>query len=132
NVHFDGLSNITHELKIDQSIAHDGVCLSGVQIEGSLYRVTAIVETLEKTNVSQWSVGKKVSLERCRPANGRFDGRFVQGQLDQSSPVEKLDEKEGSYVLDFYYEATMRKVTVEKRSVTVNGISLTCFNSEEG
>ena len=132
NVHFDVLSNITHELKIDQSIAHDGVCLTVVQIEGSLYRVTAIEETLEKTNLSQWSVGKKVNLERCMPANGRFDGHIVQGHVDQTSLVEKIEEKDGSWVFDFSYEASKGNVTVEKGSVTVNGTSLTCFNSKEG
>ena len=132
NVHFDVFSNITHELKIDQSIAHDGVCLTVVQIEGSLYRVTAIEETLEKTNLSQWSVGKKVNLERCMPANGRFDGHIVQGHVDQTSLVEKIEEKDGSWVFDFSYEASKGNVTVEKGSVTVNGTSLTCFNSKEG
>ena len=132
NVHFDVFANITDELKIDQSIAHDGVCLTVVQIEGSLYRVTAIEETLEKTNLSEWSVGKKVNLERCMAANGRFDGHIVQGHVDQTARVEKIEEKDGSWVFDFSYEESKGNITVEKGSITVNGTSLTCFNSKEG
>lgn len=132
NVHFDVFAGITDELKIDQSVAHDGVCLTVVQIEGSLYRVTAIEETLEKTNLGQWSVGKKVNLERCMAADGRFDGHIVQGHVDQTAQVEKMEEKDGSWVFDFSYDASKGNITVEKGSITVNGTSLTCFNSKEG
>lgn len=132
NVHFDVFSSLTDELKIDQSIAHDGVCLTVVQIEGPLYRVTAIEETLEKTNLGQWSVGKKVNLERCMAADGRFDGHIVQGHVDQTAQVEKIEEKDGSWVFDFSYDASKDNITVEKGSITVNGTSLTCFNSKEG
>ena len=132
NVHFDVSAPMTHELKIDQSVAHDGVCLTVVRIDGSLYRVTAIDETLQKTNLGQWSVGKKVNLERCMPANGRFDGHIVQGHVDQIARVESIVEKDGSWVFDFSYDASKGNVTVEKGSITVNGTSLTCFNSGEG
>lgn len=132
NVHFDVFSSLTDELKIDQSVSHDGVCLTVVQIEGPLYRVTAIEETLVKTNLGQWSVGKKVNLERCMAADGRFDGHIVQGHVDQTAQVEKIEEKDGSWVFDFSYDASKGNITVEKGSVTVNGTSLTCFNSKEG
>lgn len=132
NVHFDVSAPLTHELKIDQSVAHDGVCLTVVRIDGSLYRVTAIDETLQKTNLGQWSVGKKVNLERCMPANGRFDGHIVQGHVDQIAMVESIVEKDGSWVFDFSYDASKGNITVEKGSITVNGTSLTCFNSQEG
>ena len=132
NVHFDVFASLTHELKIDQSVAHDGVCLTVVRIDGSLYRVTAIDETLKKTNLGQWAVGKKVNLERCMPANGRFDGHIVQGHVDQVATVDAIAERDGSWVFDFTYDAAQGNITVEKGSITVNGTSLTCFNSREG
>ena len=132
NVHFDVFSHLSDELKIDQSVAHDGVCLTVVRIDGFLYRVTAIEETLQKTNLAQWAVGKKVNLERCMPADGRFDGHIVQGHVDQTALVSSIEEKDGSWVFDFLYDPTTGNVTVEKGSITVNGTSLTCFNSKEG
>ncbi|HLT08457.1 MAG TPA: riboflavin synthase [Cyclobacteriaceae bacterium] len=132
NVHFDVFSTMTDELKIDQSVAHDGVCLTVVAINGSNYRVTAIEETLEKTNLGEWAIGKKVNLERCMPANGRFDGHIVQGHVDQTGRVESIEEKEGSWLFHFAYQASSGNITVEKGSITVNGTSLTCFNSKEG
>ena len=132
NIHFDVFSAITPELKIDQSISHDGVCLTVVDLLGSNYRVTAIEETLQKTNISAWGIGKKVNLERCMPANGRFDGHIVQGHVDQTAKVEKIEAKDGSWVFDFSYAADVGNITVEKGSITVNGTSLTCFNSREG
>jgi riboflavin synthase len=132
NVHFDVFADLTDELRIDQSVAHDGVCLTVVHIEDSLYRVTAVEETLLKTNLAEWFVGKKVNLERCMPANGRFDGHIVQGHVDQTAIVEKIEEKDGSWVFDFSYDASKGNITVEKGSITVNGTSLTCFNSKEG
>src|SRR5690606_3038166 len=132
NIHFDIFSLITPELRIDQSIAHDGVCLTVVAIQDSNYRVTAIDETLKKSNLGAWNIGKKVNLERCMPANGRFDGHIVQGHVDQTAEVEKIEEKEGSWVFDFSYVADKGNVTVEKGSITVNGASLTCFNSRKG
>jgi len=132
NVHFDVFSHLSDELKIDQSVAHDGVCLTVVRIDGSVYRVTAIDETLQKTNLGEWIVGKKVNLERCMPANGRFDGHIVQGHVDQTAVVDRIEERGGSWVFDFAYDADKGNVTVEKGSITVNGTSLTCFNSKEG
>lgn len=132
NIHFDIKSTISHELRIDQSVAHNGVCLTVVKITGDIYRVTAIDETLKKTNLGEWSVGKKVNVERCMPANGRFDGHIVQGHVDQTGFVEKISEQEGSWVFDFSFDPSLGNLTVEKGSITINGTSLTCFNSQNG
>lgn len=132
NVHFDISSAITPELQIDQSVAHNGVCLTVVNIQEDVFRVTAIDETLQKTNLSEWSVGKKINLERCMPANGRFDGHIVQGHVDQVGRIERIEGKEGSWLLDIAYDGEKGNITVEKGSVTVNGTSLTCFNSRPG
>jgi len=132
NVHFDIQSPITHELKIDQSVAHNGVCLTVVALEGDVYRVTAIDETLKKTNLKSWALGKKVNLERCMPANGRFDGHIVQGHVDQIGKVERIQVENGSWLFDFSFDSHSGNVTVEKGSITVNGTSLTCFNSKNG
>lgn len=132
NVHFDLRSRISSELKVDQSLAHDGVCLTVVDVSTDRYRVTAIDETISKTNLSGWIVGKKVNLERCMPASGRFDGHIVQGHVDQTGVVRGISDQNGSWIFDFEYDQTVGNVTVEKGSITVNGTSLTCFNSESG
>lgn len=132
NVHFDLESTLTSELKIDQSLAHDGVCLTVVETTPATYRVTAIDETIQKTNLSQWVVGKKVNLERCMPANGRFDGHIVQGHVDQVGRVKNISDQNGSWVFDIEYDDHIGNVTVEKGSITINGTSLTCFNSKPG
>jgi len=132
NVHFDLSSAIAPELKIDQSLAHDGVCLTVVAVTPDLYRVTAIDETIQKTNLSGWKVGKKVNLERCMPANGRFDGHIVQGHVDQTGIVRKITDENGSWLFDIEYDEAAGNVTVEKGSITINGTSLTCFNSGPG
>jgi riboflavin synthase len=132
NVHFEIASPINHELKIDQSLAHNGVCLTVVGINEETYRVTAIDETLTKTNLKNWKPGKKVNLERCMPSNGRFDGHIVQGHVDQIGRVERITEKDGSWLFDFSFDPSFGNVTVEKGSITINGTSLTCFNSKNG
>ncbi len=132
NVRFDIDSPITSELKVDQSVSHNGVCLTVVAIEGNTYSVTAIDETLKKTNLKSWAVGKKINLERCMPANGRFDGHIVQGHVDQTGKVEHVAEQDGSWIFDFSFDSNTGNVTVEKGSITVNGTSLTCFNSKNG
>jgi len=119
-------------LKVDQSLAHDGVCLTVVEITSDGYRVTAIDETLQKTNLSSWKVGKKVNLERCMAANGRFDGHIVQGHVDQIGTIQQILDQDGSWLVDVSYDATLGNVTVEKGSITLNGTSLTCFNSAPG
>jgi riboflavin synthase len=132
NVHFDMKSEIAQELKIDQSLAHDGVCLTVVEVGGNSYRVTAIDETIRKTNLAGWRVGKKVNLERCMPANGRFDGHIVQGHVDQTGTVKRISDENGSWVFDLEFDQSTGNVTVEKGSITINGTSLTCFNSKPG
>jgi riboflavin synthase len=132
NVHFDIFSTIAGEVKVDQSISHDGVCLTVVKVNGDIYRVSAIDETLKKTNLKSWTEGKKVNLERCMPANGRFDGHIVQGHVDQVGKVENITEQNGSWIFDFSFDPNSGNVTVEKGSITINGTSLTCFNSKNG
>jgi len=132
NVHIDISSSLTAELKIDQSLAHDGVCLTVVETRPDSYRVTAIHETIQKTNLAQWEVGKKVNLERCMPANGRFDGHIVQGHVDQVGVVKNINDQHGSWLFEIEYDSTKGNVTVEKGSITINGTSLTCFNSGPG
>lgn len=132
NVHFDIQSELASELTIDQSLAHDGVCLTIVKTDPKSYRVTAIQETISKTNLAEWQEGKKVNLERCMPANGRFDGHIVQGHVDQTGTVKKITDQDGSWVFDFEFDSMSGNVTVEKGSITINGTSLTCFNSGPG
>lgn len=132
NYHFDLESSLANELKIDQSLAHDGVCLTVVSTSSDSYRVTAIDETLQKTNLADWKVGKKVNLERCMPANGRFDGHIVQGHVDQIGIVKNISDQNGSWLFDFGFDDSTGNVTVEKGSITINGTSLTCFNSGPG
>lgn len=132
NYHFDIESTISPELKIDQSIAHNGVCLTVVAVNENIHRVTAIDETLKKTSLGEWRMGHKVNLERCMVANGRFDGHVVQGHVDQIGTVVDIKEVDGSWLFDFEYDPSLGNVTVEKGSICVNGTSLTCFNSEEG
>ncbi len=131
NVTFTFTCPFTNELKVDQSLAHNGVCLTVVSIDGDNYAVTAIDETLKKTNLGQLKVGSKVNLERCMPANGRFDGHIVQGHVDQTGVVTGITEQDGSWLFDFSYQPTLQNITVEKGSICINGTSLTVFNSEE-
>ncbi|MFD2244806.1 riboflavin synthase [Pontibacter ruber] len=131
NKHFILSSPFTHELKIDQSVAHNGVCLTVVAINGNSYTVTAIDETLKKTNLNSLKTGDKVNLERCMSANGRFDGHIVQGHVDQVAVCESVEDQNGSWLFTFKYDPTLGNVTVEKGSICVNGISLTVVNSQE-
>ncbi|PVY38706.1 riboflavin synthase [Pontibacter virosus] len=131
NKHFTLSASFTHELQIDQSVAHNGICLTVVNITDAGYTVTAIDETLQKTNLNSLKVGDKVNLERCMSANGRFDGHIVQGHVDQVAVCESVEDQNGSWVFTFRYDSSLGNVTVEKGSVTVNGISLTVFNSKE-
>ncbi|WP_162053852.1 riboflavin synthase [Pontibacter pamirensis] len=131
NKHYTLSASFTNELKIDQSVAHNGVCLTVVNIEGDAYTVTAIDETLQKTNLSNLKEGDIVNLERCMQANGRFDGHVVQGHVDQTAICESVEDENGSWVFTFRYDASKGNVTVEKGSICVNGISLTVVNSRE-
>lgn len=128
NIHFSLSCEFLDELKIDQSLAHNGVCLTVVAIEGGVYTVTAIKETLKRTNLSDWKVGDKVNLERCMPINGRLDGHIVQGHVDTLATCTEVYELDGSWEFVFSYNTD--DVTVEKGSVTVNGTSLTVVRSE--
>ncbi len=129
NVHFTFSGAFTHELKIDQSVAHNGVCLTIVKIDGNNYTVTAIEETLQKTNLGDLKVGDIVNLERCMSANGRFDGHIVQGHVDQTGTVKDITDNNGSWTYTITYDATKGNVTVEKGSITINGTSLTVVDS---
>ena len=129
NIHFTIEAPFTQELKIDQSVAHSGCCLTVVEINGAEYTVTAIQETLNKTNLKYWEVGTKVNLERCMVMNGRLDGHIVQGHVDTTAKCTSIEDQDGSYKYTFQYESD--DVTVEKGSVTVNGTSLTVVDSKE-
>lgn len=130
NVHITLKSKITTELKIDQSVAHNGVCLTVVAINGNEYRVTAIKETLQKSNIGLLSVGSKVNMERCLKVGDRIDGHMVQGHVDQTAKCVKVKEEKGSFVYTFTHKKT-HGMTVEKGSVCVNGVSLTVINSKD-
>ncbi|EMR01394.1 riboflavin synthase [Cesiribacter andamanensis] len=131
NITFELESRLAPELRIDQSVAHNGVCLTVVALSGDRYQVTAIEETLKKTNLGQLQTGSWVNLERCMPANGRFDGHFVQGHVDETATCTGIQQQEGSWLFDFEYSAQSPNITIEKGSITINGVSLTCFNSDE-
>ena len=130
NLHITVESAIAHELKIDQSVAHNGVCLTVVAVADGLHVVTAIDETLKKTNLSHLKVGEPVNLERCMQMNARLDGHIVQGHVDQTAVCTSFKELDGSWEYTFEYDAASGNVTVEKGSICVNGISLTVVNSQ--
>jgi riboflavin synthase len=159
NLTFTFESDIAHELKIDQSVSHNGVCLTVVEViatkaqrhkdtenttlnknthhsslithHSSLYKVTAIDETLKKTNLGKLTIGDKVNLERCMPANGRFDGHIVQGHVDQTGVCTAIEDQNGSWLISFEYDEANDNITVEKGSICVNGVSLTVVNSKD-
>jgi riboflavin synthase len=129
NIHITITSSLSNELKIDQSVAHNGVCLTVVRLDENAHTVTAIQETLDKTNLQHLQVGSPVNLERCMQMNGRLDGHIVQGHVDQVASCIKREELDGSWEYRFQYDANSGNVTVEKGSICVNGISLTVVNS---
>ena len=129
NLHLSLSCPFTQELKIDQSLAHNGVCLTVVKIHNNQYTVTAIKETLEKTNLKQLKIGSEVNLERCMPATGRFDGHIVQGHVDQTGTCTEVQNLNGSWMYSFEYDPSKGNVTVEKGSICINGVSLTVVNS---
>ncbi len=133
NQMFEIESSISNELKIDQSVAHNGVCLTVTKVEKNKNRhfVTAIEETLQKTDLGSWTVGSKLNLERCMPANGRFDGHIVQGHVDQTAVCTKIIDENGSWRFYFEYE-DKGNFTVQKGSICTNGVSLTVVDSESG
>lgn len=130
NLHFTIASDVSSELKIDQSVAHNGVCLTVVGLGRGTHTVTAIDETLAKTNLGHLKVADKVNLERCMQMNARLDGHIVQGHVDQTAVCILIEEFNGSWEYRFKYDASLGNVTVEKGSICVNGISLTVVKSE--
>ena len=131
NVEFWFTCPFTQELKVDQSLAHNGVCLTVVEIQGEQYRVTAIDETLQKTNLGDLKIGQKVNLERCMAANARFDGHIVQGHVDLTGVCTEITDQNGSWEYRFSYPIRSGHVTVEKGSICVNGTSLTVVDSQD-
>ena len=129
NIHFSIKAKMTSELKIDQSVAHNGCCLTVVNIENNIYTVTAIQETLDKTNLNEWKIGTPVNLERCMQMNGRLDGHIVQGHVDTVGVCTEIEDQNGSWKFTFNYQN--EQLTVEKGSITVNGTSLTVVDSKK-
>ncbi len=132
NLHITVASSISKELKIDQSVAHNGVCLTVVKCDEETHTVTAIQETLKKTSLEYLGEENLVNLERCMQMNGRLDGHIVQGHVDQTATCLPVEEQDGSWLYSFSYDESLGNVTVEKGSVCVNGISLTVVNSLPG
>ncbi|GGZ75999.1 riboflavin synthase [Algibacter mikhailovii] len=131
NLHISIKSKITSELKIDQSVAHNGVCLTVIAIENDIYTVTAIKETLDKTSLSYLKVGNRVNLERAMKLGDRLDGHIVQGHVDQTATCTAIKEDNGSWIFTFNYDSALNNITIEKGSITVNGTSLTVVNSKK-
>ena len=131
NLHITVSSTITNELKIDQSVAHNGVCLTVVAINNNEYTVTAISETIEKTNLGDWKIGDILNLERGMRLGDRLDGHIVQGHVDQTAICKSIEEVKGSWYFTFEYVSNLKNITIEKGSITVNGVSLTVVNSKE-
>lgn len=129
NLHIDLESNLAPELKIDQSLAHNGVCLTVVRTLTNRYTVTAIQETLDKSNLGSLQIGDLINLERAMMMNNRLDGHIVQGHVDQIGFCKGVEFKEGSWIFDFEYDPTQQNITIEKGSICVNGVSLTVINS---
>ncbi|MCH3883503.1 riboflavin synthase [Tenacibaculum aquimarinum] len=131
NIHFTLKSTITSELKIDQSVAHNGVCLTVVAINNDKYTVTAIKETLLKTNLENLSINAEVNLERAMKLGDRLDGHIVQGHVDETGVCKGIKDQDGSTVFTFAYNSDKNNITIEKGSITINGVSLTVVNSKK-
>lgn len=131
NIHITIDASITHELKIDQSVAHNGICLTVVALKDNYYTVTAIDETIQKTNLGDWKEGDLVNLERAMKLGDRLDGHIVQGHVDQTGNCIAISETNGSWLYTFEYDDKLNNLTIEKGSITVNGVSLTVVNSQK-
>lgn len=129
NMDFKILSSISADLKVDQSVSHNGVCLTVTEVFDGGHVVTAIQETLSKSNLGALRIGSEINLERCLKADGRFDGHIVQGHVDQVAVCEEIETSDGSWEMTFRYDNSSGNLTVEKGSICINGVSLTCFNS---
>ena len=132
NLHITVKSKVSNELKIDQSLAHNGVCLTVVALGENTHTITAIKETIDKSSIGNLKVGDKVNLERAMKLDARLDGHIVQGHVDQVAVCTEIDVLEGSWVFSFNYDNTYNNLTIEKGSITVNGVSLTVVNSQTG
>lgn len=132
NLHIEIASELAPMLKIDQSVSHNGVCLTVVSLTDTSYVVTAIKETLDKTNIGQLHPGSVVNLERAMKLGDRLDGHIVQGHVDQTAVCQRVIEQNGSWIYTFSYDRSLSNITIEKGSVTVNGVSLTVVDSREG
>ena len=130
NLHITIESTITSQLKIDQSVAHNGVCLTVIAIKNDTYTVTAIQETVLKTNVKHWKTSDIINLERAMKLGDRLDGHIVQGHVDQIAVCKNIEETNGSWSFTFEYDPKLNNITIEKGSITVNGVSLTVVNSK--
>lgn len=130
NLHLTVASTITNELKIDQSVAHNGICLTVVKINENEYTVTAIKETIDKTSIGTWKTEDVLNLERAMKLGDRLDGHIVQGHVDQTGVCTNIEEANGSWVFTFEYDPKQNNITIEKGSITINGTSLTVVNSE--
>ena len=123
-------SSLTDSFKVDQSLSHNGACLTVEAIEGGRYKVSAVLETRQKTNIDSWKIGSKVNLERAMRVGDRLDGHWVQGHVDQVGELVEIHNEQGSWRLRFAYEPSLEAMIVEKGSICVNGISLTAFNAD--
>jgi riboflavin synthase len=131
NIHITIASSITEELQIDQSVAHNGICLTVVSLNKALYTVTAIGETIKKTTISHWQKGERINLERAMKLGDRLDGHIVQGHVDQIGTCTTIKETNGSWYYTFEYDESIGNITIEKGSATVNGVSLTVVDSRK-
>ena len=131
NLHVTLTSAVANELKIDQSVAHNGVCLTVVAVNNTEYTVTAIKETIQKTNLGNWKIGDFINIERAIKLGDRLDGHIVQGHVDQTGVCKQVDEANGSWYFTFMYDNKLNNITIEKGSITINGVSLTVVNSKE-
>ncbi len=131
NLHITVKSDISSELKIDQSLSHDGICLTVIDINNGTHTVTAIKETIDKSNIGQLKINDTINLERAMQLNARLDGHIVQGHVDQVGKCTDIKEVEGSWVFTFSYDNKLNNLTIEKGSITVNGVSLTVVDSKK-
>ena len=130
NLTFSVRSSISAELKIDQSVSHNGVCITVIEVQGDIHKVTAIDETIQKTNFKNLNIGDAINLERCLKIGDRLDGHMVQGHIDQTAICTNWEDAGGSWLFSFDYDPAEKNITVEKGSIAVNGVSLTVVNSE--
>lgn len=130
NLHLTVASSLSNELKVDQSISHNGICLTVVALEADSFTVTAVRETIEKTTIGDWKIGDIINLERGMKLGDRLDGHIVQGHVDQTGSCSSVETAEGSWYYTFEYDTAQNNITIEKGSITVNGVSLTVVNSK--